>query len=105
MTSVRNVLAIAGKELRSYFASPIAYVIIGLFALLFGWFFYAFLNFFVEESQRAMMGGGTAKSNQHFKATGHPAGFVSDKPLTICPHLLRPCNGSEQRKACSSRPR
>ena len=43
VTSVRNVLAIAGKELRSYFASPIAYVIIGLFALLFGQFFYAYL--------------------------------------------------------------
>ena len=33
MNSVRNVLAIADKELRSYFASPIAYIIIGLFAL------------------------------------------------------------------------
>ena len=64
MTSVRNILAIAGKELRSYFASPIAYVIIGLFALLFGFFFYLFLNFFVEESQRAMMGGGTVNVNE-----------------------------------------
>ncbi len=63
MTSVRNILAIAGKELRSYFASPIAYVIIGLFALLFGWFFYAFLQFFVDESQRAMMGGGPVNVN------------------------------------------
>jgi ABC-2 type transport system permease protein len=63
VTSVRNILAIAGKELRSYFASPIAYVIIGLFALLFGWFFYAFLQFFVEESQRAMMGGGPVNVN------------------------------------------
>ena len=63
MTSVRNILAIAGKELRSYFASPIAYVIIGLFALLFGWFFYAFLQFFVDESQRAMMGGGAVNVN------------------------------------------
>jgi len=63
MRSVRNILAIAGKEVRSYFASPIAYVIIGLFALLFGWFFYAFLNFFVDESQRAMMGGGTVNVN------------------------------------------
>ena len=50
MTSVRNVLAIAGKELRSYFASPMAYVIIGLFALLFGQFFYAYLDLFVRRS-------------------------------------------------------
>ena len=61
MTSVRNILAIAGKELRSYFASPMAYIIIGLFALLFGVFFNAFLQAFLEESQRsAMMGGGGA---------------------------------------------
>ena len=30
---MRNVLAIAEKELRSYFASPMAYVIIGFFLL------------------------------------------------------------------------
>lgn len=64
MTSVRNVLAIAGKEIRSYFASPIAYVVIGLFALIFGYFFYAFLSFFVDESRRMMMGGGTVNVNE-----------------------------------------
>lgn len=61
MNTVRNILAIAGKELRSYFSSPIAYIIIGLFALLFGFFFYSYLHLFVEQSQRmAMMGGGGA---------------------------------------------
>jgi len=65
VTSVRNVLAIAGKELRSYFASPIAYVIIGLFALLFGWFFYAYLGLFVRNSsQMGGMGGGANNINQ-----------------------------------------
>src|SRR5262245_49817646 len=56
---MRNVLAIAGKEIRAYFASPIAYVLVGLFALLFGYFFYAILVFFSEQSMRmGMMGGG-----------------------------------------------
>jgi ABC-2 type transport system permease protein len=65
MNTVRNILAIAGKELRSYFASPIAYVIIGLFALLFGWFFYVYLHVFVEQSQRmSMMGGGNVNVNE-----------------------------------------
>jgi ABC-2 type transport system permease protein len=65
MNSVRNILAIAGKELRSYFASSIAYIIIGLFALLFGWFFYVYLHVFVEQSQRMqMMGGGAVNVNE-----------------------------------------
>ena len=65
MTSVRNVLAIAGKELRSYFASPVAYILIGLFALMFGVFFNAFLQAFLDESQRAaMMGGGSVNVNE-----------------------------------------
>ena len=65
MNSVRNVLAIADKELRSYFASPIAYIIIGLFALLFGWFFYVYLTFFVQRSSGMNpMGGGASNINQ-----------------------------------------
>ena len=58
MTSVRNTLAIAGKEMRGYFASPMGYILIGLFALLFGAFFRVYLTGFAEQSQRAAMGGG-----------------------------------------------
>ena len=52
-----NILAIANKELRSYFASPIAYIVIGLFALLYGWFYVAILNYFVRQGmQMGQMG-------------------------------------------------
>jgi ABC-2 type transport system permease protein len=63
---MRNVLAIAGKELRGYFASPIAYIVIGFFALLYGWFFYAILSFFNRQSMQMSMGmgGGTMNINQ-----------------------------------------
>ena len=66
MNSVRNVLAIAGKELRSYFASPIGYVIIGLFALLFGVFFNLYLAIFVQRSvgMGQFGGGGAVNVNQ-----------------------------------------
>jgi ABC-2 type transport system permease protein len=40
---VRNVLTIAGRELRSIFASPIAYVVMTGFLLLGGWFFFNLL--------------------------------------------------------------
>jgi len=47
-----NILAIAHKELKSYFASPIAYIVIGLFALLYGYFFIIMLQYFVSASLR-----------------------------------------------------
>ena len=43
---------------------PIGYVIVGLFALLFGWFFYAYLGFFVRASEQMQMGGQTPNVNQ-----------------------------------------
>jgi ABC-2 type transport system permease protein len=63
---VRNTLAIADKELRSYFASPIAYILIGFFSLLFGWFFYVYLMAFNQQSQQMMQfgQGGGANINQ-----------------------------------------
>jgi ABC-2 type transport system permease protein len=40
---VKNAFTIAGKELRSYFVSPIAYVVLTGFLLLGGWFFFNLL--------------------------------------------------------------
>ena len=63
---MRNTLAMADKELRSYFASPIAYILIGFFSLLFGWFFYVYLMAFNQQSQQMMQfgQGGGANINQ-----------------------------------------
>lgn len=61
--TVRNVTAIAGKELRGYFASPVAWVMMGLFAFIFGWFFMSYLTYFVNNSMRAAMGGGPSTMN------------------------------------------
>jgi gliding motility-associated transport system permease protein len=47
-----NILAIAQKELKAYFASPIAYIVIGLWALMYGYFFVALMNFFVRQSMQ-----------------------------------------------------
>ncbi|MCH7750425.1 MAG: hypothetical protein IH939_20285 [Acidobacteria bacterium] len=43
-----NILTIAQKELRAYFVSPIAYVVLGLFAVLFGVFYVTSLNVMVQ---------------------------------------------------------
>ena len=60
---MRNALAIANKEFRSYFASPIGYILIGLFALLFGYFFYLYLMMFVRQSEQMMQFGGGGGTN------------------------------------------
>src|SRR5205814_9091692 len=63
-----NVLAIAQKELKSYFGSPIAYIVIGVWALVFGYFYYAILHFFVQQSlqmnQFGMQGPQSLNVNQ-----------------------------------------
>ncbi len=58
-----NVLTIAQKELRSYFVSPIAYVVIGLFAVLFGVFFISSLSFILRVSLQAGMMQGAPPIN------------------------------------------
>jgi ABC-2 type transport system permease protein len=47
-----NILAIAQKELKSYFSSPIAYVVIGFWSLLYGYFFVAILSYFMRQSMQ-----------------------------------------------------
>src|SRR5438477_1294208 len=47
-----NILAIANKELRACFASPIAYVVIGFFALVFGWFYTIAIAFFMQQAMQ-----------------------------------------------------
>jgi ABC-2 type transport system permease protein len=60
---VRNVLAITGRELRAYFASPIAYFVVGFFAFLFGWFFWSYLVLFARQSMQMGQFGASGPMN------------------------------------------
>jgi ABC-2 type transport system permease protein len=63
---MNNILAIAHKEVKSAFSTPIAYVVIGFFALLWGWFFWVMLIYFSQQSLQAagLEGQGGANINQ-----------------------------------------
>lgn len=61
---MRNITAIAQKELRSYFSSPMAYIVIGFFLLPFGVFFFLYLQSFVRQSLQAAQFGGPMNINQ-----------------------------------------
>jgi ABC-2 type transport system permease protein len=54
---VRNIWIICRKELGSYFASPVAYILLTMFGLIFGFFFWNGLAFFVFEGMEMQMRG------------------------------------------------
>src|SRR5258708_14248938 len=54
---MRNVWIICRKELRSYFVSPIAYLLLAMFAVIFGFFFWNILGFFVFRGMESQMRG------------------------------------------------
>jgi ABC-2 type transport system permease protein len=54
---MRNVWIICRKELRSYFVSPVAYLLLAMFAVIFGFFFWNILGFFVFRGMESQMRG------------------------------------------------
>ena len=52
---MKNVLLISNKELKSYFASPIAYLLMAAFGLIFGFAFYVATRDFMQMSIQAQM--------------------------------------------------
>ena len=60
---MRNIWTIARRELYSYFSSPIAYIVLAMFAVLFGFFFYSAVAIFVQFSAQAAMQPGAPPMN------------------------------------------
>jgi ABC-2 type transport system permease protein len=54
---MRNVCTIYRRELKSYFASPIAYLLMVVFSLIFGYFFYVATAIFVSRGMESQMMG------------------------------------------------
>jgi len=54
---MRNVWIICRKELGSYFVSPIAYLLLTMFAVIFGFFFWNALGYFVLMGMESQMRG------------------------------------------------
>ncbi|MBI1760045.1 MAG: ABC transporter permease subunit [Acidobacteria bacterium] len=52
---MKGILAIFRREMSSYFVSPIAYIVIGFFLLIAGYFFSNILSFLMAQAMQAMM--------------------------------------------------
>lgn len=103
MTSLRNVAAIVGKEWRHYFASPIAWVALAMWALLFGLFFYFSLDYYVQMSMRSAqqgmeMGGGGPRLSLHDNLIRHVLQNMAVVSLFVLPMLTMRLYAEEKRQ-------
>ena len=55
---MRNIWIILKKELDSYFVSPVAYLLLTMFGLIFGFFFWNSVSYFVIMGLESQMRGG-----------------------------------------------
>src|ERR1700757_2693795 len=60
---MRNAWIVCRKELGSYFVSPVAYLLLTMFGLIFGFFFWNALAYFVVEGMEMQMRGQTFPMN------------------------------------------
>lgn len=94
---MRNIFTICGKELRSYFTSPIAYLLMALFGLIFGYFFYSATAYFVVAGLRAQMGGQTQPMNIGDYVIGPLMGNASVVGLFLIPLISMRLFSEEKR--------
>ena len=60
---MRNVFTICGREVKAYFTSPIAYLLMGLFGLITGFMFYSATAYFISVSTQQQMSGQSSPMN------------------------------------------
>jgi len=84
---VKNILLICVKELKSYFASPIAYILMAFFGLIFGFGFYTATRDMMRYSFQAQMMGQMAQMNVNDQIIKPLLGFASTVALFLIPMI------------------
>lgn len=100
---MRNILVIAGRELRSYFVSPIAYVVLTIFTFISGLLFYLLVNAMIETAgSRAMQAAQTGQPPLPFDMPGwitqNTLSSVSFVLLFILPMLTMALFSEEKKR-------
>ena len=84
---MKNILLICQKEFKSYFASPIAYLLMAFFALIFGFGFYTATRDLVRFSLQAQMMGQQQPMNLNDQIIRPLLGFASTIALFLIPMI------------------
>ncbi len=94
---MKNVLIICGKEIKSYFASPIAYLLMTIFAVIFGYFFFSAAAYFVQASMQSQMQGQNQPMNVNDFIIGPLLGNASVVGLFLIPMISMRLFAEEKR--------
>src|SRR5580698_11021958 len=94
---MKNVLLICRKELNSYFASPIAYLLMAFFGLIIGFVFYTATRDMVRFSFMAQMQGQQAPQNVNDAIVKPLLGFASTVALFLIPMITMRTFAEEKR--------
>lgn len=94
---MRNILTICGKELRSYFASPIAYLLMTLFAVIFGFYFYVATKEFVIQGMQMQFSGQPTHMNVNEFVIAPLIGLASVICLFLVPMITMRLFAEEKR--------
>ncbi|HWB96888.1 MAG TPA: ABC transporter permease subunit [Bryobacteraceae bacterium] len=82
-----NIWIICRRELKSYFASPIAYLLMAFFGLIFGFGFFTATRDFVRFSFQAQMMGRSMPMNVNEQVIRPLLGFASTVALFLIPMI------------------
>jgi len=94
---VRNVLLICSKELKGYFASPIAYLLMAFFALIFGFGFYTATRDVAKFAFQAQMMGQQQPMSVNDQIIRPLLGFASTITLFLIPMITMRLFAEEKR--------
>lgn len=95
---MRNIIAICRKELQGYFSSPIAYILLTIFAVLFGYFFSLATAFFVQSSMEMQMAGQSQPMNVNQQVISPLLGNSSVVALFLIPMITMRLFAEEKRQ-------
>ena len=94
---MKNVLLICRKELKSYFASPIAYLLLAFFAIVFGAGFYTATRDFVRQGAMMQMQGRGMPMDVNEWVIRPLLGFASTVGLFLIPLITMRLYAEEKR--------
>lgn len=94
---MKNIWIICQKELRSYFVSPIAYILIIIYAGIFGFFFWNLVGLFIYYSMESQMRGEMFPMNINDQVIRQLFGNINVINLLIIPLMTMRSFAEEKR--------